>query len=439
MFSKSFFRNNRNRLWERMEDGILLLSGAGEKYRNSDITFRYRQKSGFFFLTGIEEADAVLAMTKKGRRRRLLLFVQKRNPREELWTGERMGLTRARSLYGAAEAFPRREFSEKLKALLGDQPRLYLDLVEDGEFARETIQRLGELKRHRGRDGTSFPEVVEDISGKLAEVRLHKSKEQVELHRQSAEITARAFSALTQELVPGKNERDLEAVLQREFISGGGTWAYEIIVAGGTNALTLHYVRNNAPLRDGELVLVDAGCEYAYHDTDVTRTYPVNGRFTKAQRLLYTAVLKAQQAAMAVVAPGVEFGEIDRRANEVLTEELVRLKILRGDPAELRRKGVQRRYYPHSTSHWLGMDTHDVGVYREGRSWRKLEPGMLLTVEPGLYIPAGDKRAPAAYRGLGVRIEDDLLVTESGAENLTAAIPSQPEELEELLSRSGSK
>lgn len=431
MLSKRF-REHRQALLNRTGDGIIILEGADETVRNSDVHHPFRQHSNFLYLTGFTEPQAILVLIRSGRKTRTILFVQPRDPKMELWIGERVGTARAKKIYEASEAYPISDFSAMLKELLSGKTRLFLDFNENSGFSGRVIARLGELSAQT-RDGRQYPREVVNIDDVLADMRLYKSEEEVQLMRRAAAVTRDAFARMVAALRPGLTESRMQAELEGEFIRHGTTWAYYPIVAAGTNALTLHYIRNNDVMQAGDLLLVDAGCEYEAYSCDVTRTYPVKGRFTPAQKKLYQVVLSAQEAAINAVKPGVSFRDIDDIASRKLAEGLVKLKILSGSVEMVLARERHKRFYPHSTSHWLGLDTHDVGRYRTGEEWRRLEPGMVLTIEPGLYIPKKKKGVPAEYSGIGIRIEDDILVTEDGYENLTRDIPKTVSDIEAAM------
>lgn len=430
--------HNRQRLLATMEDGILLMQAPPELYRNSDINYIFRQHSNFWFLTGLSEPNVILALEKKGDRSRYTLFVYPRDRKQEIWIGARVDRQEARQLYGARSARLLQEFPQQLARLLTNQPRLYVDLHEGSNFATDMLKELGKLSANN-REGVVYPATVCNAAALLAELRLRKQGDEVKLLRKAADITARAFKRALRELHPGLAEYELQAILEQEFQRGGGSWSYETIVAGGEHGLVLHYIKNSDQLREGELVLIDAGAEYQNYAADVTRTWPISGRFNPAQKQVYRAVLNAQQAAITAVKPGVTFQEIDRIATRVLVEELLKLKVLKGNPGEIIRRRRHTPFYPHGTGHWLGLDTHDVGLIKPAGKERVLEPGMLLTIEPGLYFQTDRRNTPPRLRGIAVRIEDDVLVTEEGHEVLTVAIPKEIEEIEQLCARRSGK
>lgn len=407
---------------------------ATHKIRNHDAEYRFRPESDFWYLTGFAEPDAVLvlvpalATTKKPAR--VVLFLRDKDREREVWTGRRLGLAAAPEKLGVDEARPIEQLWSDLPALLSNVERIVwrtgLDEARDRELAH-TVAKL----RASAKGGVVPPLEILDPAPLLHEQRLKKSPGEIEIMRRAAAITREAHVAAMRHAQPGRNEREIDALLDMHFRSGGGTGAaYTNIVAGGANATILHYVENDQRLLDGDLLLVDAGCEFDYYASDVTRTFPVNGRFSAEQRALYEIVLDAQLLAIAHVRPGVSFTSVHEVALERLVRGLVDLGLLQGPVATAIEKRTYERFYMHRTSHWLGLDVHDCGAYVvDGRS-RALEPGMVLTVEPGLYVAEDDTTVEARWRGIGIRIEDDVLVTTSGQDVLTAGIPKGVDEVE---------
>ncbi len=421
--------------------------------RNNDVEHDYRQDSDVFYLTGFDEPDAVVVLTPNGSIKdpsappdgppktipvRTVMFVRPRDPEREIWDGYRAGVEGAKTQFGADVAFPIDELSRRLPELLsGHEAVVYRwgnKAFDDRLFAAISMAR-----RSSGRNGMAAPTRIVDPVEVLYEHRLRKSNDEVETMRRACAITTEAHQRAMAAAAPGKYEYELEAILLETFRKAGAERAaYGSIVGSGPNATVLHYRRNDRKLEDGDLVLIDAGCEYGYYASDVTRTFPANGKFTDVQRAVYETVLDAQLAAIAMVKPGVTQGDIHQKAVEVLTAGLVKLGVLEGNLEKLVEDEAFKPYYMHKTGHWLGMDVHDVGAYfvkaeagADGKmSQRPLEPGMVITIEPGLYFGIGAEKAPAKYRGIGVRIEDDILVTETGYENLTQAIPKTVAEVE---------
>lgn len=428
------FAARRQRLLEAMEpDSVAILLGAGLAVRSRDTHFRFRQDSDFHYLTGFDHPNAALVLRKDGGPP-FTLFVEPRDPQAETWTGYRPGVEGARADFGADEAHPQGELLAKLPALLERAHRVYHVLGRDPRVDQKIVE-IVEAARIRSRAHAPPPDAIVDPRSILHELRLLKEPAELALLRRASAITREAHAAAAALAHGGAGEHELEAVIDYTFRRRGG-WgpAYESIVGGGANATVLHYVANDQPLRNGTLVLIDAGCEFQGYAADVTRTYPVGGRFTPEARAVYDVVLAAQEAALEASRPGATLEDVHDAALRRLVAGMMELGLLpRAGVDEAIQAGDYRRYYMHRTSHWLGLDVHDVGAYSRDGKPRRLEPGMVFTVEPGLYVPAGDERAPTALRGIGVRIEDDVAVTEDGHENLSAAIPKRPEDVEALV------
>ncbi len=428
------FAARRKHFLEAMEPGsIAILLGAGLATRSRDTHYRFRQDSDFHYLTGFDHPNAALVL-QSGEGPAFTLFVEPRDPDAETWTGYRPGVEGARSDFGADQAYPIGELLEKLPALLDGASRVHHVLGRDARVDRKLVETIEE-SRLRSRAHAPPPDAIVDPRAILHELRLFKEPEELALMRTASEITREAHAAAAALAHADRFEYELEAALDGTFRRRGG-WgpAYDSIVGGGANATVLHYIANDQPLRDGTLVLIDAGCEYAGYAADVTRTYPVGGRFTSSAREIYDIVLDAQQVALEHARPGATLDEIHDAALRRLIEGMIALHLLPTTTVDDAIAGGDfRRYYMHRTSHWLGLDVHDVGAYsREGQP-RRLAPGMVLTVEPGLYVPAHDERAPEALRGIGIRIEDDVVITADGHENLSAAIPKRPADVEALV------
>ncbi len=412
-------------------DGAVLLPGAGLVTRSRDSDYPFRQNSDLHYLTGFAEPDALLLLLPGRSEGESVLFCQDRDPSLEAWNGIRLGAEGAVREHGLDQAFENAERDERLEALLDGRTSLYLMLgdTESMALADEIRERLA----GRVRRGACPPQRYVDLAPLLHEMRLIKSEGELALMRHAAGISARAHRRAMLAARPGLAEYHLQAELEHEFRWHGGSGpAYASIVGGGANACVLHYIENDAPLRDGELVLIDAGVEFDLYAGDITRTFPVGGRFSKAQRELYELVLAAQERAVAAVRPGATLVEIHDGVVRDLTAGLIRLGLLQGEVEARIEDESYKRFYLHSTSHWLGLDVHDVGSYRLAGKPRPLEAGMVLTVEPGLYVPA-DEDIPLAYRGIGIRIEDDVAVTAEGHEVLTADVPKRVAEIEALM------
>lgn len=420
----------RRRFLERMGPGaVALLQGARLVTRSNDTEYPFRQDSDFLYLTGFDHPHAAAVLRTDGGPE-YTLFVEPRDPGAETWTGYRPGTEGAVRDYGADEAHPIEELPERLPKLLESAERVYHVLGRDSELD-DRLAKAVDRMRLRSRQGVEPPSALVDPRHVLHEMRLFKEPAELDLMRRAAAITARGHHDAARLARAGRFEYELEAALEYAFRRLGGRGpAYGTIVGSGANATVLHYVENSKKLEDGELVLIDAGCELEGYASDVTRTYPVGGRFTGPARSVYEAVLEAQEAALAAIRPGATLDAVHDAAERRLVEAMVELRLLEGDPAELRAREAHRPYFMHRTSHWLGLDVHDVGRYARGGDPRPLEAGMCFTVEPGLYVPAGDESAPAELRGIGVRIEDDVAVTAEGYENLSESIPKRPDDVE---------
>jgi Xaa-Pro aminopeptidase len=383
----SHYLERRRRLARAMGEGVALIPTAAERIRNRDTHFPYRFDSHFYYLTGFAEPEAALALTAEGRS---ILFCRERNEEREIWDGFRHGPEAARERFAFDEALPIGALDEKMAELLENQPALHYPVGADPEWDARVMRWLNTV-RAKARAGVTAPERVQDVRGLVDEMRLVKDAEELRLMRRAARIAAAAHRRAMQAARPGRNEYEIEAELLYEFRRNGAQFpAYSPIVAGGANGCVLHYVFNHAPLRDGELLLIDAGCELDGYASDITRTFPVNGRFSPAQRDVYEIVLAAQAAAMKSVRPGRAWIEPHDAAVRVLAQGMIDLKLLSGSLDEVLEKETYRRFYMHRTGHWLGLDVHDAGEYRRGGKWRALEPGMALTVEPGLYIRSAE-------------------------------------------------
>jgi Xaa-Pro aminopeptidase len=422
--------DRRRRFLEAMGPGaVAILQGARLVRRSADTEFPFRQDSDFWYLTGFGHPHAVAVLRTDGGPT-FTLFVEPRDPEAETWTGYRPGVEGATADYGADEAHPISSLSDELPRILERAERLHHELGRDPDLDRRIFEIL-ETMRLRSRQGLVPAAEIVDPRRVLHEMRLHKEPAEIDLMRRAAAVSAEAHHQAARLARGGTFEYELEAALAYGFRRQGASGpAYGIIVGGGRNATILHYIANDQKLVDGELVLVDAGCELEGYASDVTRTYPVGHRFDGARRAVYEVVLEAQLAALAQARPGASLDEVHRAAVRRLVEGMVELRLLQGPVDELIEKEAYRRYYMHGTSHWLGLDVHDVGLYKLDGKPRTLEAGMVFTVEPGLYVAAGDAQAPEALRGIGVRIEDDVVITADGHENLNAAIPKHPDDLE---------
>lgn len=414
---------------------VAVIPGAKQQRRNRDILYPFRQDSDFFYLTGFAEPNALLVLVPGRQHGETLLFCAERDPQAERWDGERLGPDRATQMLGVDDAFPYADMDDILPGLLEGPERIYITLGEYPEFDARLLGWVADIRK-REAGGAHPPGEFTELKHLLHEQRLFKSKKELSLMRRAAEITASAHIRALQACAPGMRESELEAELTYEFMRlGARSPAYPCIVGGGNNACVMHYVENNAVLKKHDLVLIDAGCEYEHYAADVTRTFPVSGKFSVVQRNIYDIVLAANEAAIECCRPGEHFNAPHEAAIRVMVQGLVDLELLDGSVDKLIHDQSFLAFCPHKTSHWLGIDVHDVGDYRIDSSWRELEAGMVLTIEPGIYIPQHEttEHLPAKYRGIGVRIEDDVLITKTGCEVLSAAVPKHANDIESVM------
>jgi len=421
----------RARVMEMMGGGVMLLAAAPERPRTADILYPYRQDSDFDYVTGFPEPDAVCVLAPDAPER-FVLFVRPHDPERAIWVGARAGVQGAVERYGADAAFPLDELEKVLPRFLEKAPQVYHTVLRDDPLTGRLMAVIRGAHENRPRIGTG-PTTIREPGDILHEMRLVKSEPELARMRDAIAIACEAHREAMRAARPGMFEYEIEALIDFTFRRRGATGpAYPSIVASGPNATVLHYTDNDRPLAGDELLLIDAGAERAGYCADVTRTFPTGRRYGAAQRDLYDAVLAAQLAAIGAVAPGTTLEAVHSTALRVLVEALLAHRLLQGSVDEIVEKGAYRRFYMHRTSHWLGRDVHDVGRYADAGAPRRLEPGMVLTVEPGLYVPADADDIPPAFRGIGIRIEDDVLVTAGGHEVLSAAAPKQVAEIEAL-------
>lgn len=431
----SYFKERRAKLAAKHPGAVFLLPAAEEVLRNPDVHYPFRQESNFYYLTGFEEPESFLVLAPQPSRpgsHRTILFVRKRDAEREMWEGERHGIDGALKVFGADEAYLIEELSTRLPALLQGCDQVFYRMGLHESTDRVVLSALEKHRLSLGRSGKSLPP-LNDPNLALGEMRLFKSAEEVDLLRKASQITALAHQTAMKEIRPGMNEGEIEALVDYVFRKNGcQRVGYGSIVAGGKNAACLHYRANNETLKDGDLILIDAGGEYDYFTADITRVFPVGRGFSATQAKLYDLVLKIQKDAIAQTRPGVTLPELHKGVCEALIDGCLSLGLLKGAAAEIYRSGAFKRFYPHNTSHWLGMDVHDVGLYQIDGSPRKLEAGMCLTIEPGFYIQPGDRDLPKGYESIGIRIEDDILVTAGGCEVLTRDAPKERADIERL-------
>ena len=432
--TKSEFIKRRKDLMAHMEpDSIAILAAARPALRNGDADYAYRQNSDFYYLTGFAEADAVLVLIPGRKTGECLLFCQEKDVTKELWNGRLLGPEAAIEVLGVDDSFPITDIDDILPGLIEGRERVYSPMGKDEAFDHQLMEWVRVI-RSKVRSGAHPPGEFLVLDHLLHEMRLIKSKAELDLMKKSGQIAVAAHKRAMQSCKPGMNEYELEAEYLYEFARNGSRApAYNSIVAGGENACILHYTENSQTLRDGDLVLIDAGCEYEYYASDITRTFPVNGKFSAEQKAVYEVVLEAQLEAIKTIKPGAHWDEPHNRTVEVITAGLVELGLLKGKVATLIEESAYRDFYMHRAGHWLGMDVHDVGDYKIEGDWRLLEPGMVMTVEPGIYIASNNTNVDAKWRGIGIRIEDDVAVTRKGNEILTSGLAKTVDEIESFM------
>ncbi|MBP9536180.1 MAG: Xaa-Pro aminopeptidase [Pseudoxanthomonas sp.] len=427
-----YARRRRQLMRMAGEDAILVLPAAPVRVRSHDTHYPYRQDSDFWYLCGFPEPDAVLVLVPGRKHGEALLFCRERDPEREAWDGPRFGQDGAVESFGMDDAYPIEDLDEILPGLLEGRSRVYYHFGRDAEF---DLKLIGWVNRVRAqvRHGAQPPHEFLELGHLLHEQRLFKSRDEIRLMEKAAAISVRAHQAAMRAARPGIHEYELQAEVERVFRAADACPAYASIVGAGGNGCVLHYVANTGKARDGDLVLIDAGAEYRNYAADITRTFPVNGRFTKEQRALHDLVGAAQAAALACARPGVAFAALHETVVEVLSEGLLRLGLLKGSLEKCIAGEHYRQFYRHKSGHWLGLDVHDVGDYRIDGQSRLLEPGMVLTIEPGLYVGADDTSVAAKWRGIGIRTEDDVLITADGHRVLTEGLARSADEIEAFM------
>jgi len=416
------------------QKSVAIIPGAREATRSNDTQYRFRQDSDFYYLTGFEEPEAI-AVIAPGRPEKYTLFVRPRDPEQEIWVGRRSGVEGAKKDFGADISFPIGEFDSKLQEILDGAEKLYYRLGVHSDLDNKIIGQISEM-RAVNRRPIHPPRTIIDPATIVHEMRVLKSSEEIELMQRAADIAAEAHVVAMKTVQPGMKEYEVEAMLEQVFRRHGAAGpAYTSIVGAGANATVLHYINNDGELHDGDLLLVDAGAEYKGYASDITRTFPINGRYTKAQREIYDLVLETQMSCVEMVRPGVTHDELKAHSVEMLTEGMVRLGLLKGEPAQLIKEEKYKQFYMHGLGHLLGIDVHDVGIYYYDKQSRALEPGVVMTIEPGLYVAPDTKNIPEQYLGIGVRIEDDVLCTANGPRVLTTKVPKNADEIEALMAK----
>ena len=434
MITQQEYQTRRQNLAAQLPQGaIAIIPSADEMLRNGDVHYRFRQDSDFYYLTGFNEPEAVLVIIADRANSRSYLFNRPHNPAEEQWTGKRLGQEGACRVLGVAEAYSIENLASLLPDLLRDKIAIYYSIGRYPKIEKEILKALLQVKS-QVRRGIKAPESLCDLEPLLSEMRLFKSEAELNLMRRAAEISVGAHKRAMQICKKVDNEYQLEAELLYEFSRGGcRAVAYDPIVGSGANACILHYTENNQPLHKGDLVLIDAGGEFENYASDITRTFPISGHFSEEQAAIYELVLKAQKAGIACIKPGLIWPEIQKLMVRILISGLRDLGLLKGEVEELIAAEAHKPFYMHNSGHWLGLDVHDAGRYKLNGEWRPLEAGMVLTVEPGLYISSGIEGVDKRWWNIGVRIEDDILVTKNGYENLTAGLPVEIADIEALM------
>jgi Xaa-Pro aminopeptidase len=434
MITQHEYQQRRQQLVQRLENNsVVIMPAAQEVLRNGDAHYRFRQNSDFFYLTGFDEPDAVLLLVIDDHQRFQYILFNHENTQEQLiWHGQRAGQTQARQRFLADEAYPLHQLDEELLELLADRSWVYLPLAKPHDLEQRVVHTLDQLKTKQ-RSGVRAPDRLIDIEPFVHAMRLFKSDSEIILMRQAAQLSAQAHIRAMQSVSQLNYEYEVEAELLYEFHRQGcRAAAYDSIVAGGANACILHYTRNQSPLNKGDLLLIDAGGEYHYYAADITRTFPIDGRFNAEQQAIYELVLVAQLAGLEQVKPGIAWHRVQQGIVEVITQGMIELGLLAGSTEKLIADQAYRSVYMHNSGHWLGLDVHDAGDYKVGEQWRPLEAGMVLTVEPGIYI-SETADVDDKWRGIGVRIEDDVLVTERGHEILSAAAPKTVADIQAVM------
>ncbi len=432
--NKQEFARRRKRLMQMMGDSaVAILPAAPIRIRNRDVEHDYRPDSDFYYLTGFPEPDAVAVLIPGRKQAEYILFCREHNPETEVWIGNMAGQEGAVDVYGANDSFPIDDIDEILPGLLENKQRVYYTMGTHPDFDQRLIGWVNRLRK-QSRAGIHTPGEFVSLDHLLHDMRLIKSTQEIKAMKKAASISAKAHIEAMQFCIPGAMEYQIEATILHSFMQQGARCsAYGSIVGGGANGCVLHYTQNTDSLKDGDLVLVDAGAEYDYYAADITRTYPVNGKYSKAQRAVYDVVLEAQQAAIELVMPGNHWNEPHEATVEVMTDGLIKLGLIKGTIKRAIKDEKYKKFYMHRTGHWLGMDVHDVGDYKIEDEWRVFEPGMTLTVEPGTYISAAHKSIAKKWANIGIRIEDDVLVTKDGCEVISSAVPTDPDEIEHIM------
>ena len=422
----------RRQLMDRIGNGVAIIPNATLQRRNSDVFYTYRPDSDFYYLTKFPEPESVAILSPGGTEGEFILFCREKDPDKELWEGKRHGLQGAVETFGADAAYGYDELDEMLPKLLEDRDSIHYCLGRYPEFDQRVIEWLNRVRR-KVRTGVKAPGGIFDIGSILHEMRLFKTEREIEIMKTASTVSAEAHRRAMQVCRPGVAEYEIQAEIEYWFKKNNCRTAYPSIVAAGENACILHYTDNSSDTKDGDLLLIDAGAEYDCYAADITRTFPVNGKYTTQQKAVYDVVLEAQRAAIEAVRPGNRYSDVDDTARLTIANGLIDLGILTCSADEAIENKEIKKFYMHKVGHWLGIDVHDVGEYRDSDGMRKLEPGMCMTVEPGIYLSASDE-LDAQWHGIGIRIEDDVLVTEDGHRVLTDGVPKSTADIEALMS-----
>ena len=429
---KSIFTERRQRLGANLPpNAAIVIAGASTQYRNADSSYAFRQDSNFWYLTGFNEAEATLVvLTDNSKTAKSIAFVPEKDKLKEIWDGYRAGPEGAIKDHGFDEAYNNSEINDQLPELLKGRDRVFYPVGKNAGLDQNIIEWI---KTAKSKDRHSSAIDIADATSKVGNQRLIKDAHEIDLMKKACRISAESHVEAMKFVKPGMTEQEMEAFYLYEFAKRGGRFsAYTPIVAGGENACVLHYVENSKPLLDGDLLLVDAGCEYDFYASDITRTFPVSGKFTDAQLAIYEVVLEAESKAIAAVSVNNNVMDAQIISEKVVTQGLIDLGILKGSLDDLHAKGAFKEFYMHKIGHWLGIDVHDAGDYMENDQFMQFKPGMVTTIEPGIYIPSS-ANVDDKWKGIGIRIEDDILVTPGGNENLTEFVPSDPKEIEALM------
>ena len=429
------FKNRRQKILDQIDNGVALVPSASMQIRSNDTEFPFRQESNFYYLSGFNEPECLLLMLKNAKEEKTVLFLRERNPEMEMWVGKRLGVKDAAKVLDVDEAYDISDLEELLPGFLQGYNYLYLDTFSDNQYIN-TVKKVSNQLLHK-RDVDISPRNFIHLNTLVEKERLIKDNHEIDQIKKAMGITTQAHHAAMAMAKPGMKEYEIQAIIEYIFKKEGSQHnAYESIVAGGNNANTLHYVENSSSLKNGDLMLIDAGCEWNYYASDITRTSPVNGKFSKPQQALYEGILDAQSKIISSIKPGISKQLLQERSQVLLTQVMLDLGIVKGSMDELIEKKVYKKYYPHGIGHWMGLDVHDTCPYKDEDAQEVLfEKGMILTIEPAIYLPEDDLDIPKEYRGIGIRTEDDILVTSKGYENLSKGIAKTVDEIEKMCIR----